>query len=121
MLSFPGELAQKLGYHDFMVYSRFFEDESADEYVGVAEKFKEVYGTPMLDVVPSQGLLGYDTGMFLLRTLPLCGGDFHAYKEYHPGLQTSFLLDDSSTRGLVNTSLLLIRFRSGMPPYSQKI
>ncbi len=120
-LTFRGELAEKLGDLDVMVYSRFFEDESADEYVGVAEKFKEVYGTPMLDVVPSQGLLGYDTGMFLLRTLPLCGGDFHAYKEYHPGLQTSFLLDDSSTRGLVNTSLLLIRFRSGMPPYSQKI
>jgi len=120
-LTFRGELAEKLGDLDVMVYSRFFEDESADEYVGVAEKFKEVYGTPMLDVVPSQGLLGYDTCMFLLRTLPLCDGDFHAYKEYYPGLQTSFSLDDSSTRGLVNSSLLLIRFRSGMPPYSQKI
>lgn len=120
-LTFRGELVEKLGDLDAMVYSRFFEDESADEYSRVAEKFKEVYGVPMLDVVPSQGLLGYDTGMFLLSTLPLCDGDFHAYKELYPGIQTSFSLDDSLTEGLVNTSLLLIRFRSGMPPYSQKI
>lgn len=120
-LTFRGELAEKLGELDATVYSRFFENESSDDCASVKDRFKATYGSPMLDVVPSQGLLGFDTGMFLLTSLPLCDGDFHAYKEPYDGLQTSFSLDDSSTAGLVNTSLLLIRFRPGMPPYCTKI
>lgn len=120
-LTFRGELADKLGELDATVYSRFFENESSAECAGVKDKFKEAYGSQMLDVVPSQGMLGFDTGMFLLTTLPLCDADFHAYKEPYSGLQTSFSLDDSSTAGLVNSSLLLIQFRPGMPPYCKKI
>jgi hypothetical protein len=85
------------------------------------DNFNRWYGKAMRPSVPSQGILGFDVGCYLIKAVRTNGGDFHLKKFDFDGLQTSFILDDSEVEGLVNTSLLLISFSQDSPVVSIKI
>jgi LysM repeat protein len=120
-LTFRGESEDDLGKLNATVYSRFYNDESYYAVRRVMDNFNRWYGKAMRPSVPSQGILGFDVGCYLIKAVRTNGGDFHLKKFDFDGLQTSFILDDSEVEGLVNTSLLLISFSQDSPVVSIKI
>ena len=93
------------------VYSRFFNDESETRSKRISEKYTSVYGSPMMAAVPVQGILGFDTGFFLLSAIDndieiLDGNTFHN------GIQSGFhFVKQDDAAGKVNDLLYFVNFR----------
>lgn len=110
-LTLRGEQLENLGTLGAVIYSRFYADLDDKATLKFTEKYQETYGRSVSNAVPSQALMGYDTAIFTIKALRANGGDFHISTPEYDGLQTDFTLSDSDCEGLVNSSLLLIRFK----------
>lgn len=106
-ITFRGETLGNMHNLNTHVYSRFFDDESNARTKQVDGKFKDWYGTGMENAVPRQGLLGFDTGMFVLNYLK------NSDKKYD-GVQNGFDFSvPEGASGDCNTLLYVINFRPG--------
>lgn len=110
-VTFRADLLEDLGALNTIIYSRFFYDPDYSASRQFQSLYKKWYGSEPVDGAPLQAALGYDSGMYLLKALRDNGGDFHLRRSDFNGLQNNFIIDDSDVEGLVNTSLLLIRFK----------
>lgn len=108
--TFRGETLQNMHALNTYVYSRFFTSPDDPWARRVEEQFERWYGTPMAAAVPRQGLLGFDTGMFLIKALsrgvrPADAGVYH-------GVQNAFrFVSPRGTEGYVNDDLYFVNFR----------
>lgn len=119
-LTFRGDLLSTLQEMNAVIYTRFYNDEDYNPYITLAGNFRRWYGTDMQASVPSQAVLGFDTGNYVIKALRANGGDFHINPYPYEGLQSSFILNDTDCDGLVNTSLLLVRFhRNGLTDHQK--
>ena len=65
----------------------------------------------MIEAVPSQGLLGYDTAIFLIKSLRNNEGNFSDSSMAYDGVQSGFDLNrPAGVKGLVNLNLYFITF-----------
>lgn len=106
-ITYRGETLDNMHNLNTIVYSRFFDDEKAGRTRRIEQNFKRWYGAGMENAVPRQGLLGFDTGMFVLNYLKGTQGAYN-------GVQNSF--DFSSPEGgegNCNASLYIINYRPG--------
>ncbi|MCC8119853.1 MAG: LysM peptidoglycan-binding domain-containing protein [Bacteroidales bacterium] len=114
-VAYRGESLDLLQRLDAVIYSRFLSDEKDLENKDLQQKFQMWYGRPMIEAVPSQGLLGYDTGRFLLYTLQR--GTMERQLDNpisFKGLQNSFkFTHDDENEGYVNEVLYIIQFMTG--------
>ena len=104
---FRGETLQNMHNLNTIVYSRFFTDYDSPRASQVEGKFTGWYGAPMESVVPRQGLMGFDAGMFII---PFATSD----KTSYDGVQNSYRFtrtDDSE--GRYNDTLFFLNFRPG--------
>lgn len=102
-------------------YSRYC-DVPERELMSFGESFVENYGRPMLNGLPSQALLGYDTGRFVIEALRESDGNLHDFTgDYVRGVQSDYCLDDTDSEGLVNNSLLIVRFDQNGKTTSERI
>lgn len=67
--AFRNDALSELHRLDAVIYTRSFSDMGSMQARGVNGSFVRWYGTGMNDGVPVQGLLGYDTGCFVLKAL----------------------------------------------------
>lgn len=103
---------------DATIYSRFFSDKRDFRTRELAERFRKEFGSDMVEAVPTQGILGYDTGMYIIRGLreKAATGVFPAD---FSGLQSELRLvrangpESGDQGGLYNEALLLIHFLPG--------
>lgn len=106
-ITFRGETLQNMHNLNTTVYSRFFVDDDNIRTKRLDERFKGWYGAGMENAVPRQGILGFDTGMFILNYLknPVARYD---------GVQNgySFVTPDGA-EGQCNNVLYLVNFRPG--------
>lgn len=111
-VTFDSNNRELLGDLNASIYSRFFLDELDYGVRKVNQQFLEKYGREMLEVYPSQALLGYDTGCYVIKALR---GDYRDGKFGRPadGLQTPIHLDYDAETGPVNTAVYLITFTPG--------
>lgn len=65
--TFRGETLSNMHNLNTTVYSRFFAWDESPRTAAVEGRFKQWYGTGMESAVPRQGLLGFDTAMYLLK------------------------------------------------------
>ncbi len=104
--TFRGETLENMHTMNTYVYSRFFtvpEDPWASE---VDDSFERWYGVPMGSYVPRQGLLGFDTAMYLIGAL---GGE---HKETYRGVQNGYhFIRPAGVSGYVNNDLYFVNFR----------
>lgn len=106
-ITFRGETLENMHNLNTFVYSRFFDDEKSMRSRRLEEKFKGWYGTGMENAIPRQGMLGFDTGMFVLGYLK------NPSKRYD-GVQNAFSFSvPEGAQGECNTSLYLINYRPG--------
>ncbi len=106
---FRGETLHNMHNLNTTVYSRFFADYDDNRAESIDGKFRQWYGTPMESVVPRQGLMGFDAGMFLITYLT----DGNAT---HDGVQNGYRFvkaSDADNAGLYNDMLYFITFRPG--------
>lgn len=106
-ITFRGETLENMHNLNTFVYSRFFDDEKSMRSRRLEEKFKGWYGAGMENAIPRQGMLGFDTGMFVLDYLK------NPSKRYD-GVQNGFSFSvPEGAQGECNTSLYLINYRPG--------
>lgn len=112
-LSFRGEPLQAMHKLNATIFSRFFNtgtpDPDADR---VNESFGRWYGGQMINVIPSQGLYGFDTGMYLINALLVNGGDFSRFTPVYDGVQNCFsFVRGEGQQGWVNNEMFIIGYR----------
>ncbi|MCM1077301.1 MAG: LysM peptidoglycan-binding domain-containing protein [Bacteroides sp.] len=106
-ITFRGETLANMHNLNTLVYSRFFDDESNWRTRKLDSRFKEWYGAGMENAVPRQGLLGFDTGMFVLNYLK------NPSVKYD-GVQNGFqFVSREGNAGDYNSMLYLINYRPG--------
>ncbi len=113
--AFRGNALDDLHLLDAVIYSRFFLDSTLPQSVYANNSYRRWFGEEMAEVVPSQGMLGFDTGCFLITALRRNGGDFDADLPTYGGFsgsQSSFrFTEPDSDEGYINNALYIVRFR----------
>lgn len=106
-ITFRGETLENMHSLNTLVYSRFFDDEDNARTRQMERKYKNWYGGAMENAVPRQGLLGFDTGMFVFDYLK------DPSKSYD-GVQNGFDFKASEgVEGVCNNLLYIINYRPG--------
>lgn len=114
--AFRGDSRKALHDIDAIVYARSFNDPASMSSRGVDASFVKWFGHKMSDGVPSQGLLGYDTGCFILKGLArgVFDEDGSFEKADLRGIQSAFFLQrNDENSGPVNDALYIVRFMPG--------
>lgn len=113
-ITYRGETLDNLHKLNATYYSRFVDD-SDDRYTKhVIESFKEKYGTQISPSVPRPGIMGFDCGIYLLRSLKTNNGDLSIETPPYQGVQNGFKFrkaSESDDAGWYNERLMLINYR----------
>lgn len=107
---FRGEYFNRLCELEATIYTRFYADMQAIDTRLMARDFEAAYGEEMLDAAPVQGILGYDTGRYLISLLQEYGTGFTDRFTPYAGLQSVMNFVSSPGGGDVNDSLLIVTF-----------
>lgn len=105
--TFRGETLNNMKNLNTIVYSRFYTDDDNYRARALEEKYKRWYGNGMENAVPRQGLLGFDTGMFLIKYLKYPAARYD-------GIQNGYsFVSPDGINGYFNDVLYLVNFRPG--------
>ena len=92
-------------------YSRFFENPKNEGVSDLDADFDAWYGGKMINAAPQFGLLGYDTGMYFLKTVCESENGLNNVEGKYEGLQSAFNFERvSETGGYINKSVFFIHF-----------
>lgn len=108
--TFRGETLERMHEFNTLVYSRFYNEADSYPTRQLSKTFKKWYGTEMRPTAPVQGILGFDTGMFVISSLHKDGNltDIPAYS----GIQSGFyFVNPENAKGYINETLYFINFR----------
>jgi hypothetical protein len=124
-ITFRGESFDELCDLDATIYSRFLSNDSRRDIRELKDRYKALYGEEMFEAVPTQGILGYDTGAFIIKGLRRIE-DTGTFPSEYDGVQSYLKLGWSgetstdpvsgelkSEGGLVNEALYIINYRPG--------
>lgn len=112
---FRGEYLTRLRELEATIYTRFYADMTDYETMQIVEKFKQKYGSEMLDAAPVQGLLGFDTGKYLIELLKIYGREFGTNAGSYSGVQSVMNYvgrdtDGADGGGAYNDALIIVTF-----------
>lgn len=112
---FRGDALDNMGLLNTVIYSRFYNDTQSYDAIRLANNYRRWYGTDMMEAVPSQGVLGFDTGCFLIRSLRDNDGDLSRRLAPYDGVQSAFDFEtgEDEDEGQVNGALYFVYFRPG--------
>ncbi|MFZ4456201.1 MAG: LysM peptidoglycan-binding domain-containing protein [Bacteroidales bacterium] len=95
------------------IYSTFFANPMSPNYKEFANQFHGWYQREIINSYPKYGILGYDMGIYFLKTLATTGNNFDktvSKKSYH-GIQTGFSFERvNNWGGLINKNVYLINY-----------
>lgn len=112
-VTFRGDAQDMLHTLGATIYSRFNDDYTSFSARNIQEAFSRWYGTPMIESIPSQGLLGYDLGCMLIKNLRANGGVFDPENPAaYEGIQSTFRLQavPGDEGGYVNDALYIVHY-----------
>lgn len=108
--AFRGDALDTLQKLEATVYSRFFDNFGSFDSRTLQANFRRWYGQDIIESIPSQAMLGYDTGCFLIKNLRANEGTFDPLSpRTYTGLQSTFDFDKSA-QGYYNSVLYIIRY-----------
>lgn len=103
----------KTDFHatDTYFYSRFFVNPQDNNVELFEDEYIQWYGEAIMNAAPQFAYLGYDTGLFFLKSICLNGKDFNNNVDDYKGLQSSFMFERiNNWSGFVNKYLYFIHF-----------
>lgn len=96
------------------IYTRYFPLTDSPVAKMLQEEYKNYFGTEMAEAVPSPGVLGYDTAIFLIKSLRNNEGDFEIGSMDYDGIQSGFSMTrPDGVAGFVNDNLYFVDFHQG--------
>ena len=96
---------------DTYIYSRFYADTESLDYRLFEYHFKKWYGSSLLNAAPVFGILGFDSGMFILSNLIMNGNKFPSSMERYEGIQNDWEMERvSNWGGYINKAVYFIHF-----------
>lgn len=114
IFGYPEWVTYLKDYRDFFkssdtyVYSRFFVDTEADNYLDFLHKYVGWYGEDMTNAVPKFGVLGFDMGYCFLKQMTTTGIK-QPFK--YKGIQTEInFVRVSNWGGFINNAVSMIHF-----------
>lgn len=112
--AFRGDALDMLHSLEACIYSRFYDNFTSFDFRNIDSDFRRWYGAPMVESIPTQGLLGYDLGCYLLRNLRANDGYFNPQMPYD-GIQSVIDLRRAAAAagGYVNSALYIITYCPG--------
>lgn len=124
-VTFRGDSFNELCDLDATIYSRFLSTDSRRDIRDLKDRYKALFGEEMFEAVPTQGILGYDTGAFIIKGLRRIE-ETGVFPSEYDGVQSYLKLGWSgetttdpvsgelnSDGGLVNEALYIINYRPG--------
>lgn len=109
--AFRGEALELLQKLNARVYSRFYDNFLGFDSKIIGDDFRFWYGTDMIESIPSQGLLGYDTANYIIRNIRANEGRFNPmWNRFTSGIQSVFSFAQASGAGYYNNALYIVDF-----------
>lgn len=94
---------------DTYMFSRFF-NAKGFRTRNVEASYRKWYGGTMLESYPHMGLFGFDTGVYIAKTLG-AGMELDESTELHKGIQTGFKFNHTDgSMGFINQAITLVHF-----------
>lgn len=96
------------------IYSTFFTDPNAEDFKAFMSRFKGWYQHDIINSYPKYAILGYDTGLYFIRSLSLSSKK--GYLNYllshsYLGIQSGFELERiSKESGLINKNVYMVNY-----------
>lgn len=111
-ITFPAESIESMHFMNATIYSRFYNDASSSRTKNFAANFEKWYGTPLMNAIPVQGILGFDSGFFIVKALNDNVEHDRDFDYDYDGIQSGFRFDSpEGSSGKVNDLLYFINFR----------
>ena len=109
-ITFRGDALDNMRFMNTTIYSRFYNDDTSLRSKDFTAEYIRWYGGPTMNAIPVQGILGFDTGMYLIRALN--DNDPFPSSASYSGIPSDYRFEkDGSNAGLVNKALYLVNFR----------
>ncbi len=110
-IAFRIDRLEKLHKLDTTIYSRFFDNPDSDEAKEFAAAYKAHFGTEVVDMVPKQEILGFDTACYLIESLRKNQGDIEEQPLQYTGIQSAFSFrEGDGETGSTNEALYIINY-----------
>lgn len=110
-ITYRGETLEMLHKLGATYYSRFIDDPNDRYTKRVTDAYTKWYGQAMTPSVPHPGIMGFDTGIFLLRALKAGKGEIDAKTPSYQGVQNGFKLAQEPAGGWYNEKIYFVNLR----------
>lgn len=115
-ITFRGDYYNRLCDLGAMIYTRFYAAPGDSETTAIENRFKGEWDSSMLDAAPVQGILGWDTGMYLLPALRRPAAEMAAaLSESSTGVQNPYSIKAQKGQGPANSAIMFVMFGPGTP------
>ncbi len=111
-ITFRSDMLENLHTMNSTIYSRFFNDDSSYRSRDFAELYKRWYGSPMMSAIPVQGILGFDTGFYIINAIHRDNNGLNNSHYSYDGIQSGYHFSKpAESEGVINDRLYFINFR----------
>ncbi len=111
-ITFRKESLDNMHFMNATIYSRFFNDAESGRSREFNDAYHRWFGTKPMNAIPVQGILGFDTGMYLIRALNDNVRRDVDFEMRYDGIQNDYHFSvPVGGAGKVNDSLYFINFR----------
>lgn len=108
--TFTGNTKERMIHLNATIYSRFYNDTKSYHALKLQNAYDKWYNEDMIEAVPSQGTLGYDTGKYIFQSIQKNNGVFDASTPYN-GIQHGYnFIKAPDNAGYLNNTLYIIKF-----------
>lgn len=111
-ITFRKESFDNMHFMNATIYSRFFNDADSQRSRSFNDKYVQWFGKKPMNAIPVQGILGFDTGIYLIRALNDNASHDCDFELSYDGIQNNYhFANPEGIAGKVNDSLYFINFR----------
>jgi hypothetical protein len=111
-ITLRGDAQESLHQMNTTIYSRFYNDSDSYRSRQIADAYKKWYGSQMMSAIPVQGVLGFDTGFYLINSINRNPENVADGVYSYDGVQSAYHFSTSNNgAGKVNDTLYFINFR----------
>ena len=108
--TFTGNTNERMIHLNATIYSRFYNDTQSYHALKLHEAYDKWYNEEMIEAIPSQGTLGYDTGKYIFQSIQTNNGVFDVATPFN-GIQHGYnFIKTSDNAGYINNTLYIIKF-----------